>query len=156
MMDKSIRSAIKTFLSVVVVLVIITFPAIANANSSFRGMVTLPYEVRWGQAVLQPGDYLILVSSLSQPAQIYSKDGKQMFFTSAQSTEMNSKGKTRLIVTSDGNKYVVNSLNMPLFGISLIYKPLTKIQRENTAKAPPRARSDCGYCLEVTSLATLR
>ena len=135
MTNITFRSAIKIFPIVVIALVSSIFPDIANAYSFFRGTVTLPYEVRWGQAVLQPGDYLILVSSLNQPAQIYSKNGKQIFFTSAQFTELNSKGKSCLIVAPDGDKHVVNSLNLPRFGISLIYKTLTKIQRENTAKA---------------------
>jgi hypothetical protein len=135
MMKKSIRSAIKMFLIGAIVLVSCIFPSIVNAHSYFSGTVTLPYEVRWGQAMLQPGDYLIRIGSLNQPAQIYSRTGDHMFFTSAMFTDLNSKGKTCLIVTADGNKHVVNSLNMPLFGISLIYKPLTKIQRENIAKA---------------------
>lgn len=135
MMNKTIRSATKIFLFVAIVLVSSIFSETVNADSFFRGTVTLPYEVRWGQAVLQPGDYLILVRSLSQPAQIYSKDGNQMFFTSALFTELNSKGKPRLIITPNGDKHVVDSLNMPLSGISLIYQPLTKIQRENIAKA---------------------
>ena len=134
-MNKTIRSAIKIFLFVAIVLVSSISSDIVNASSCFRGTVTLPYEVRWGQAVLKPGDYLILVRSLSLPAQIYSKDGNQMFFTSAQFTELNSKGKTRLIITSNGDKHVVDALNMPLSGISLIYQPLTKIQRENIAIA---------------------
>ena len=135
MMKKTIRSVIKVFVFVVIVLVSSTFSDIVNADSFFRGTVTLPYEVRWGQAVLQPGDYLILVRSLNQPAQIYSKDGNQMFFTSAMFTELNTKGKTRLIITPNGDKHVVDSLNMPFSGISLIYQPLTKTQRENIAKA---------------------
>jgi hypothetical protein len=135
MINKTSRSAIKIFLFVVMALVGPIFPDIANSQSIFRGTVTLPYEVRWGQAMLQPGDYLILFSSLSQPAQIYSENGKQMFFTSAQFTELNSKGKNCLIVAPDGDKHVVYSLNMPRFGVSLIYKPIAKIQRENTAKA---------------------
>jgi len=134
-MKKTIRSAIKIFLFVVLVLVSSTFSDIVNADSFFRGTVTLPYEVRWGQAVLQPGDYLILVRSLSLPAQIYSKDGNQMFFTSALFTELNSKGRARLVITPNGDKHVVDSLNMPLSGISLIYEPLTKTQRENIAIA---------------------
>jgi hypothetical protein len=135
MMNKTIRSAIKIFLFVVIVIASSAFSDIVNADSFFRGTVTLPYEVRWGQAVLQPGDYLILVRSLNQPAQIYSKDGNQMFFTSALFTELNSKGETRLIITPNGDMHVVDSLNMPLAGISLIYQPLTKTQRENVAKA---------------------
>ena len=134
MINKTNRSAVKIFLFVLIALVGPIFPDIANSQSTFRATVTLPYEVRWGQAVIQPGDYLILFSSLNQPVQIYSKNGKQMFFTSAQFAELNSKGKNCLILGSDGDKHVVNSLNMPHFGISLIYKPLTKIQRENTAK----------------------
>ena len=32
------------------------FTAAANAQPSFAGKFTLPYEVRWGQAVLPAGD----------------------------------------------------------------------------------------------------
>jgi hypothetical protein len=134
MMKKTIRSAIKMFLFGAIVLAICIFPGIADAHSYFSATVTLPYEVHWGLAVLQPGDYLIRVGSLYQPAQIYSKTGKHMFFTSARFTDLNSEGEPRLMITSDGNKHVVNSLTMPLFGVSLIYEPLTKIQRENIAK----------------------
>ena len=135
MTDKAIRIAINLFLFVVMILMSSIFPGIANAQSFFRGTVTLPYEVHWGQADLQPGDYLILVSSLSQPAKIYSKSGKQMVFAIAQFTNLNSKDGTCLIITAIGNKHVVNSLNLPYSGISLIYKPVTKMQREIADKA---------------------
>lgn len=135
MIKKIIHAGIKFLLIGVTALVGFVFPCTADADSYFSGVVKLPYEVQWGLAVIQPGDYRIRIGSLSQPAQIYAMSGKQMFFTSAQFTSLNRKGKTCLIVTPDGSKHVVNSLNMPFFGISLIYKPLTKIQRENIAKS---------------------
>jgi len=135
MMKKTTRSAIKIFLFIVIGLVISIFPSVANAQSLFRGSVTLPYEVRWGQEVLQPGDYLIFVNSLDRPAEILSKAGKQIVFIPAQFTDRDDNGRTCLNITANGNKRTVSSLNMATLGISFIYNPLTKIQREKTATA---------------------
>jgi hypothetical protein len=133
-MKKTIRSLIKIFLFVSILLVSPIFPKIVNARSYFSGTVTLPYEVHWGEAVLSPGDYLIRIGSLNRVAQIYSRTGTQMYFTSTRFINLNEKRETCLILTADGDKHLVNSLTMPFFGISQIYKPLTKIQRENVAR----------------------
>jgi hypothetical protein len=136
-MKNTSRNVIKIFLFVPITLATAIFPDIVNAHSFFSGNVTLPYEVRWGNTVLQPGDYSIRIGSLNQPTQIYSKNRKRMYFTSVQFTDSNSKGETSLMIAAEGDKHTVNSLNMPFFGVSLIYRPLARIQRENTVSAHP-------------------
>jgi hypothetical protein len=136
-MKNTTRNVVKLFIFVPIALATAIFPDIVNAHSYFSGNVTLPYEVRWGKTVLQPGDYFIRIGSLNQPTEIYSKNRKRMYFTSAQFTDLNSKGETSLTITAEGNKHTVNTLNMPFFGVSLIYKPLARIQRENTVSAHP-------------------
>ena len=136
-MKNTNRTVVKLFLFVPIELATAIFPYIVNAHSFFSGNVTLPYEVRWGNTLLQPGDYSIRIGSLNQPTQIYSKNRKQMYFTSEQFTDLDRKDETSLTITAEGNKHAVNSLNMPFFGVSLIYKPLTRIQSENTVIVLP-------------------
>jgi hypothetical protein len=135
-MKNTTRNTIKLFLFVPITLATAIFPDIVNAHSNFSGNVTLPYEVRWGNTVLKAGDYFIRIGSLNQPTQIYSKNRKEIYFTSAQITYLKRKGETNITIMAEGNKHTVNSLNMPFFGISLIYKPLTRIPHENTVKLP--------------------
>ncbi len=58
-----------------VVIATFVFTAAAKAQPSFAGKFTLPYEVRWGQAVLPAGDYVIRMDSTASPAKISPANG---------------------------------------------------------------------------------
>jgi hypothetical protein len=113
---------------------ICAFTVTANAQS-VTGNFTLPHEVHWGRTVLPPGDYSITVESSSKPAFIQSASGEEHMFTTTPTIGDKEKVAAGLLITVNGNERTVRALNLPQYGVSLIYKPFTKAEREATAQA---------------------
>jgi hypothetical protein len=111
------------------------FAVAANAQPSFAGKFTLPYEVHWGQAVLAAGQYSIRMNSVAGPAMVTSADGSRTVYTQFPTIADSDKGGTRLTITNLGNERKVRSLNLPALGKLVIFAPLTQSEREEIAKA---------------------
>jgi len=111
------------------------FTAAANAQPSFEGKFTLPYEVRWNHAVLPAGEYAIQADSKETPAVLRSTSSNKSVYTGAPIIGNAEKGAACLTVTIRGHERRVRSLNLPQIGVSLIFDPLTKTEREMFAKA---------------------
>lgn len=119
-----------------VVIATSVFTAAANAQPSFAGKFTLPYEVRWGQAVLPAGDYVIRMDSTVSPAKISPANGSSAgVFTMSPVLEDSHSPGTYLTITTLGNQRKVRSLNLPELRKLVIFAPLTKTEREEFAKA---------------------
>jgi hypothetical protein len=110
------------------------FTAAANAQS-VTGRFTLPYEVHWGTATLPAGEYMITMDSLHTATLVQSVSNSQSFFTHMPTINDSTKRPTSLVITSSRGERRVRSLNLPQYGKSLIYEPLTKAEREQLAKA---------------------
>jgi len=115
-------------------LAICAFTATANAQS-VTGRFTLPYEVHWGTATLPAGDYRISMDSLNTATLVQSANSNISFYTRMPVPQGSTKGPASLLITSFQGEHRVRSLNLPEFGRSLIYEPLTKAEREQIAKA---------------------
>jgi hypothetical protein len=126
-------TSLKLLLSML--MAICMFSAAANAQPRFVGKFTLPYEVRWGQAVLPAGNYFIRIESMAAPARIISEGGGRTVFMKPPILADSERGGTYLIVTAQGNERRVRSLNLPEIGKSVIFTPLSKSERETVAKA---------------------
>lgn len=111
------------------------FAAAANAQASFVGKVTLPYEVHWGQAVLHAGDYSIRMESTKGTAKISSANTNAAIYTNLPTVADNESGGTYLTITTQGHERRVRSLNLPELGKLVIFAPLTKVEREYFAKS---------------------
>jgi hypothetical protein len=112
------------------------FTAAANAQPSFAGKFTLPYAVRWGQAVLPAGDYVIRMDSTASPAEISPANGSSAgVFTEYPLVEDSHMSGVYLTITNNANQRRVRSLNLPQFGKAIVFSPLTKSEREALAKA---------------------
>jgi hypothetical protein len=111
------------------------FTAAANAQPSFEGKFSLPYEVHWNHAVLPAGEYAIRVDSKGGPALLRSTSGDKAAYTGPSTIADPEKGAACLMVTIRGNERRVRSVNLPQIGVSLIFDPLTKTEREMFAKA---------------------
>ncbi|PYU35027.1 MAG: hypothetical protein DMG31_04785 [Acidobacteria bacterium] len=135
MKTKTIRRLLTLRLLVIAALTTCAFAAAANAQASFTGKFTLPYEVRWGTAVLPAGDYSIRMESSSAPALVWSAGGENKMFTVTPIAANSEKGAARLYITFVRGERRVRSLNLPELGRSLIYEPLTKNEREILAQA---------------------
>lgn len=127
------RSWVKLF--VIAALAVCGFAAAAKAQPSYEGRFTLPHEVRWGTVVLPAGDYSIIMDSVSAPALVWSANGETKMFTTPPMIADREKGDASITVTVNGNERIVRSLNLPELGKSFTYKPLTKAEREQLAKA---------------------
>jgi hypothetical protein len=111
------------------------FTSAANAQSSFEGKFTLPYEVHWNHTVLPAGEYAIQADSKGTPAVLRSTSSNRSAYTGAPIIVNGEKGPACLTVTIRGNERRVRSVNLPQIGMSLIFDPLTKTEREMFAKA---------------------
>jgi hypothetical protein len=110
------------------------FTAAANAQSSFEGKFTLPYAAHWNGAVLPAGEYTIQVVAKGKPAVLRSTSNDTAAFTSTPAIGDREKGAARLTVTILGHERRIRSVNVPQLGASLIFEPLTKMEREMLAK----------------------
>ena len=111
------------------------FTAAANAQPTFEGKFTLPYEVHWNHAVLPTGEYAIQVDSKETPTVLRSTSSDKSAYTGVPMIADREKGAARLTVTIRGNERRIRSVNLPQIGMSLIFDPLSKTEREMFAKA---------------------
>lgn len=109
--------------------------SVANAQSTFAGKVTLPYEVHWNHAVLPAGEYSIRMDSKGAPAVLHSTSTGKSAYTAVPIIADGQKGAAFLTVTMRGKERRVRSLNLPETGQSLIFEPITKREREMLATA---------------------
>jgi hypothetical protein len=75
----------------------------------------LPYEVRWGQAVLPAGDYLLGFQDIGTRVFVLIRDaksGKDIAFL-APLGNSDAKGTSALLIAGEGNHRVVHSLRLP-------------------------------------------
>jgi len=120
----------RLILLLIVTLATCAFSAAANAQSGFTGKFTLPYEVHWGTVVLPAGEYTISMNTVDAATLVQSANNNQSFYTRIPMIEDSEKGTACLFITVHGNERMIRSLNMPQYGRSLVYKPLTKAERE--------------------------
>jgi len=132
---KTMGQSIKAKLFVAVVLATCVYTVAANAQPSFEGKFTLPYEVHWNRAVLPAGEYSIQVDAKGMPTVVHSTSTGKSVNTHPPILADLEKGAARLTVTIHGNERRVRSMNLPQIGKSLIFEPLTTTEREMFAKA---------------------
>jgi hypothetical protein len=111
------------------------FTAAANAQPTFEGKFTLPYEVRWNHTVLPAGEYFIQLDAKGMPAVLSSKATGRSVNTIVPILDDGEKGAAHLTVTIRGNERIVRSVSLPQIGKTLVFEPLTKTEREMFAKA---------------------
>jgi hypothetical protein len=109
----------------------------ANAAPLYRGRFTLPYEVRWGQAVLPAGDYLLGFQDIGTRVFVLIRDaksGKDIAFL-APSGNSDAKGASALVIVGEGNHRVVHSLRLAELGEVFTYEPAVARGAEDVREA---------------------
>lgn len=112
------------------------FAGTANAQSLVKGTFTLPYEVRWGRALLPAGQYSIQIDSVNAPARVTTPTGAIRAFVVARSIDSAMTGHpTALVITRGEGERVVRAFNWREGNRSFVYKPFTKVERKAFARA---------------------
>jgi len=125
----------RTMLLVGVLMAIPVLRVPANAAPVWVGKCTLPYQVNWNHAILPPGGYTITVNSKAASALVRSNNGTTQYYTAVPIIADREKGDTSLLITTAGGQHIVRSLNSPLLGVSFVFQPLSKSEREASAKS---------------------
>ena len=119
-------------------LVICCSAALASAEM-IHGTFTLPFEARWGQAVLSPGDYSFSVDSSGSARLTTSFEG-----TSSQNegavlpqgyTDQQTFDRSELILVRSGGNYTIRALRLAPVGITINYS-VPKGERQMIVQAP--------------------
>jgi hypothetical protein len=134
-MKATILQHTKVTLFLVVFATLISVAGASAQTTGFLGTFTLPHEVLWGAAVLPPGGYTIRMTSIHAPGMVRSTDGKTQAFVITVASGDPEKGNASLTIVTRGSQRKVVSINLPSVGVSLVYSPLTKSEREILAKA---------------------
>ncbi len=109
----------------------------------FAGKFTLPFEARWGQAVLPAGDYSFRLAKAHSGAMIQIYQGNtSLGFVHAQGYDQSKPGSNVLTVVRTKSSNTVRELRLPEIGVVLIYspghaKPMTAEEERQIAKSLP-------------------
>ena len=120
---------------------------VVHGAAAFSGKVTFPHEVRWGAAVLPAGDYTLAMSSVAGPLRVIDESGRIRALLYGLQEQPRATQPSSLLVTTDGTGWVVRSFNCPAWGMSLVYKPITRTERTlladsgHTVRVPIRMAS---------------
>ena len=101
------------------------FAGPANAQSNITGKFTLPYEARWGQAVLPPGDYQLTFVNNNAGTMLLIRDAKSLrgvAFESVANSEQSGEGPSALLIGTKGKQRVVYSLTITELGEAFVYE----------------------------------
>jgi hypothetical protein len=116
----------------VVLFSVVMAAVVGNAQIALHGKFQLASETRWGKAVLPAGNYSFTIDSTQLPVRIViqSTDGKTGAIAQAETSVNAAPGGSYLFITGSGSDSTVRSMNLPQLGMSLIYMPLTRSERE--------------------------
>ena len=99
--------------------------SVAQAAPLYRGKFTLPYAVRWGQAVLPAGEYQLKFRDVQARVFVViqdAKSGKEIAYL-APVTNSEVQGTSALLIADDGDQRVVHSLRLAELDEVFIFEP---------------------------------
>jgi len=105
-----------------------------GAQAGFQGKFTLPFEARWGQAVLPPGDYRLTFVPVGVSTELVIRDANSLRPVALEPVnvrEDSKGGRSALLIDMRGNQPVVHSLSIAELGEGLVYGR-TPAQRRTT------------------------
>jgi hypothetical protein len=104
-------------------LAVYLFAGTANAQVALQGRFSLPYQARWGQAMLPAGDYLLSIATTGSPAMVVvqnAKSHKQVATVAFQTRDTSTNGETALLVGTLGAQRVIHSFRVAELGVVFI------------------------------------
>lgn len=97
----------------------------AKAQARFQGRFTLPFETRWGQAVLPAGEYELRFAPSDSPAVLVIRDVKSrrpVAYESIPGPDDAKTGPSALVIGTKGTQRVVYSLRIAELGETFVYE----------------------------------
>jgi hypothetical protein len=93
-----------------------------NFSPVFKGTFTLPFEARWGQATLAPGDYSFSVDRASGPYLVTVRgEGETVIVMAMSGWTGDLSGHSHLTAVRTGRGYRIRSLEMTDLGQTLTF-----------------------------------
>jgi len=109
-------------------------PAAAQADA--EGKFTLPYEVKWNDAVLPAGDYTFTLASADQPARLIIRGPKgPMFIGAVATSQRNTNEHSSLTIEQHGGTRFVRELHLASVDRAIQFR-VPKISKEELARGP--------------------
>jgi hypothetical protein len=97
----------------------------ASAQAGFQGKFTLPFEARWGQAILPPGDYQLTFVPVGVSTELVIRDATSLRPVALEPVnvrEDSKGGRSALLIDMWGNQPVVYSLSIAELGEAFVYE----------------------------------
>jgi len=116
---KTLHTGYSTRVSLLVGFVLATclFAAAAHADSLFKGKFTLTNEVRWGEAVLPPGEYVVTLDQGTDTIIVSdANDGKYVARVAARIESERDSGASELLIAVRRNQRAVSALRIAGLG----------------------------------------
>ena len=129
-----------------------------NAQDSFRGKFTLPFEAHWGSATLPAGDYTFTLSSDRAPYRLYIRGQAANAIIQATTAEKRVVSEPpRLNLVDIADVHTVQTFEAPALGVTFTYWTPTpkhlgrKEARQQTAPqaAPASQASETHTSIEI-------
>jgi hypothetical protein len=133
---KSTRSLKSVRILLLAVLAAALSASLASAQD-YEGKFTLPFEARWGKAVLPAGDYSFRVNASQIPCMVSVSQGRQTlaFILTSDTTRGRVAGSSALIAVRSAGSYRIRALQLAEAGVVLEYMP-PKAERQMLAQQP--------------------
>jgi hypothetical protein len=111
---------------------------LASAQSLCKGSFTLPFEARWGNAVLPAGEYSFTLDhdSLAGKVTIQAESGRYMGVIMNQVfSDQQTVDRSELVLVRSGGTYAVRALRLEELGMTLEYS-VPKGEKQLITQAP--------------------
>lgn len=121
-----VRSITKVTLLAVMLGATLLFASAANAQSEYQGKFTLPFEARWGRAVLPAGQYWLTCVHFNPGTVLVIRDANNrriVAYESAVFREDSATGESALLVGKQGKQRAVHSARIAELGAVFVYDP---------------------------------
>ncbi len=107
-----------------------------SAQSVYKGKFTLPFEVRWGGAVLPAGDFTFSLNSASLTGIFTVRGEKQTaMILPVAISDRASSGPSELLIAPSAGKRTVRALHLEELGLDFYYRA-PKAEKQAIAQAP--------------------
>ena len=106
-----------------------------GTNTTFKGKFTLPYEVRWGKSVLEPGEYsMTMRTGTSQPDYITIQgNGRTAIVLVGETSRCGKCEQSELVVVQSRGRRAIRTLEMPGFR-AVFYHAQPDVPKDELAK----------------------